>query len=40
MCTLRYILPQGVMTTFNKATKEGVLKWVNLPDAMHTMCVW
>lgn len=37
MCTLRHILPQGVMTTFNKATKDGVLEWVN---HMHTMCVW
>lgn len=35
MCTLRHILPQGVMTTFNKATEEGLLKWVNLADATH-----
>lgn len=41
MCTLRHILPQGAMNTFNKATEEGELKWVNLLDATHTyrVCV-
>lgn len=38
MCTLRHILPQGAMNTFNKATEEGELKWVNLLDDMHTNC--
>lgn len=38
MCTLRHILPQGAMNTFNKATKEGEVKWVNLLDATHTYC--
>lgn len=39
MCTLRHILPQGAMNTFNKATEEGELKWVNLLDTKHTYCV-
>lgn len=41
MCTLRHILPQGAMITFNKATGGGVggVKWVNLLDATHTYCV-
>lgn len=35
MCTLRHILPQGVKSTFNKATERGELKWINLLDATH-----
>lgn len=27
------------MNTFNKATVEGELKWVNLLHVMHTYCV-
>ena len=32
------ILPQEAMNTFNKATAEGELKWVNLLHVAHTYC--